>query len=198
MAQTHEGISHLISKRASVALTSDPRIIEKMSTLDGMRFDDLFICRAHRIGDSKYALHAIVGRAREAYAIPFNTLKSSAQISLISVCDREEDVLAGYIAFYVFNDAGPGEESIYAFYNKESSTVTMLTAIREDAMNVITMLSIVLPAGKVCCECGGRSAQGEPKLKKCPCKKVRYCSKECQHAHWATHRVCCNRGRAEI
>ena len=196
MTQTHEGISHLISKRASVALSSDKQMSEKMSTLAVMSFDDVFIFRAHRIDDSKYALRAIVGRAREAYAIPFNILKSDAKVSLISVCDREEDVLAGYIAFYVFNDAGPGKESIYAFYNKELSSVVMLTAVGNDAIHVITEMSIVLSAGKVCCECGGRSTQ--PKLKKCPCKKVRYCSKECQSAHWPAHRACCNRGRAEI
>jgi hypothetical protein len=167
---------------------------EKMRTIEGMSFDDLIILRAHRIGNSKYTLHSIVGRAREAYAVHFHILKSGAKVSLISVSDREEDVLAGYIAFHVFNDAGPGEESIYAFYHKESSAVVLLTALGEleDAMRIITAMSIVLPAGKVCCECGGRSAQ--PKLKKCPCKKVRYCSKECQHAHWADHRRCCNRG----
>ncbi len=196
MMQTHEGPSHLISKRASAALSSDKQMSEKMSTLAGMSFDDLFIFRAHRIDDAKYALRAIVGRAREAYAIPFNILKKRAQVSLISVCDREEDVLAGYIAFYVFNDAGPGKESIYAFYNKELSTVVMLTAVCNDAFHVITELSIVLSAGKVCCECGGRRAQ--PKLKKCPCKKVRYCSMECQNVHWAAHRACCNRGRVDI
>lgn len=39
-------------------------------------------------------------------------------------------------------------------------------------------------SGKVCTNCGSSTA---PKLKRCAqCRAVRYCSKECQKAHWAS------------
>lgn len=41
-----------------------------------------------------------------------------------------------------------------------------------------------------CWECGNK----EKTLKKCTkCKLAKYCGKECQHAHWKTHKAECNK-----
>jgi hypothetical protein len=190
MTQAREGAAHLISKRAFMALSSEMQAVEKLRTIDDMSFDDMVIFRAAPV-------KVINGRARKAYAIPFSIMKETSprKVAMMSVRDRAKDVFDGYISFYVFN--GADEETIYAFYQEELAAVVLLVAMgdvaRDEAMRFIMHTSIRTSAGKVCCECGARAPQGGPKLKKCPCKKVRYCSRECQTAHWAAHRCCCSR-----
>lgn len=184
-----EGTAHLISKRAFTALSLEKQAVEKLRTIDDMSFDDVVIFRA-----APGSLKMIDGRARKAYAIPFSIMQETSprKVAMMSVRDRAKDVLDGYISFYIFH--GADEQIIYAFYQEELAAVVLLIAIgdvsRDEAMRFIMHTSIRTSAGKVCCECGARA----PKLKKCPCKKVRYCSKVCQHAHWPDHRACCSRG----
>ena len=191
MTQAREGTVHLISKRAFVALSSEMQAVEKLRTIDDMSFDDIAIYRA-----APGSLKMINGRARKAYAIPFSIMQETRKVAMMSVRDRAKDVFDGYISFYVFH--GADEEIIYAFYQEDLAAVVLLIAkgdvARDEAMSVIMHTSIRTSAGKVCCECGARAPQGGPKLKKCPCKKARYCSTECQHAHWPDHRTCCSRG----
>eukprot|EP01062_Namystynia_karyoxenos_P082666 TRINITY_DN9356_c3_g1_i1.p1 TRINITY_DN9356_c3_g1~~TRINITY_DN9356_c3_g1_i1.p1 ORF type:complete len:283 (+),score=33.36 TRINITY_DN9356_c3_g1_i1:124-972(+) len=42
----------------------------------------------------------------------------------------------------------------------------------------------------LCAACG-RADQPSNVLRTCPCHMVLYCSVECQHAHWQTHKVTC-------
>jgi hypothetical protein len=53
------------------------------------------------------------------------------------------------------------------------------------------------PAGpsKVCAQCG----RSDGSLKYCSrCKSVNYCSSECQHAHWKTHKKVCKKTAEEL
>ena len=181
-------------------MSLEPMASEKLRTIEDMSFDDVVIFKAL----PEAAPKVIIGRARKAYSTPFRIMQRvpSTNVAMISVRDREEDVLTGYISFYVFNDAAPDEETLYAYFHEELGAVVLLTATgeqaRDAAMHIIVSTSIETSAGKVCCECGARAPQGGPKLKKCPCKKARYCSTECQHAHWPDHRACCSRGAAGI
>ncbi len=44
---------------------------------------------------------------------------------------------------------------------------------------------------KQCANCGATSGGGV-KLRKCAgCRRVRYCSQECQAQHWAQHKLVC-------
>ena len=191
MPQGREGTMHLMSKRAFAALSTEKQAVEKLRTIDDMSFDDVVIFSAA-------PLKIMDRRARKAYAIPFSIMQGTSprKVAMMSVRDLAKDVFKGYISFYIFHCAD--DETIYAFYQEESAAVVLLTAnsdaARKGAMRFIMRTSIETSAGKVCCECSARAQQ--EKLKKCPCKKVRYCSKECQRAHWHDHRPCC--GRAEI
>jgi hypothetical protein len=48
------------------------------------------------------------------------------------------------------------------------------------------------------CELCRNTAKGEVKLKTCTaCKSVKYCSRECQRAHWKVHKPACKAAQAE-
>jgi len=51
------------------------------------------------------------------------------------------------------------------------------------------------PAAGRCFVCRGK---GKPKMMKCACGKVRYCSKECQRKDWKAHKPKCNFNQAVV
>ena len=53
-------------------------------------------------------------------------------------------------------------------------------------------------AAAPCCSTCGAAASADTKLRKCAgCKAVRYCSTECQKAHWRAHRPACLAARGQ-
>ena len=205
MTQPRDCVAHLISERAFEALSLEKKATEKLRTIDDTSFADVVICRV-----TTDAIQTIHGRAREAYAIPFSIMQASSprKAAMMSIRDRTKDVLKGYTSFYIFNasvaSSAPrncslicDDDTMFAFYHKESAAIVLVTAIgaaaRDKAIRFILRASIETSAGKICCECGAR----EPKLKKCPCKKVRYCSMVCQLAHWPDHRVGCDCAKSQ-
>jgi hypothetical protein len=194
---------HLISERAITAMTLEKRASENLRTILGVprRFADVLTFNVPPVYDGtscELDWEVIHGQARDACYNAFRTMQCVPPVSMIPVPDDEKVVLAGFIPYFAFKATRTAEESIYAFYHEDRAAVVMLTVsgdlARKSAMRVIVDESFRVPAGKICCECGARRVEGAPKLKKCPCKKVRYCSKECQKAHWRDHRVCCDRG----
>ena len=49
----------------------------------------------------------------------------------------------------------------------------------------------VHPGQRICAKCLTYKLGGGL-MRRCPCQKIYYCSKECQHADWKTHRVLCD------
>jgi hypothetical protein len=195
-----ETLSHLISTAALQAVSTDGRATEKLRAVDDMSFKEARVFKVCP-GGGATAMTKVTGGAKKKYANHFCNMQNPLARGIGIICLFEDDgkKLHGYIPYYSFKAGVFGDEIMYAFFHKGIDAVVMLMAAKADASPAQVMHSMgePVPFGKICAWCGVQTgAQGE-KLKKCPCKTVRYCSKECQSAHWADHRPCCSRGAYE-
>jgi hypothetical protein len=190
--------AHVLSMGAIEAATS----VGKLKALDGMKFKDVRVFIVLPMaGKDASALYELTRGEKKKYANHFCNIREPLIRKFGFLCALEDgNKLDGYIPYYSFADDIFGDEIMYAFFHKSIDAAVLLISKRADAAAAQVMYSMaeMTPFGKLCACCGGRAWFQEGKLKKCPCKTVRYCSKECQYAHWADHRGFCSRGRAEI
>ena len=177
--------AHLISLDAIKAAA----VTVKLDALDDMSFRDAHVFKAAGINE-------LTLLEKIKYANHFCNIREPVARDLGVLCALEDGKkLRGYIPYYSFADDILGDEIMYAFFHKSLDTVVLLISKRDDAHTVANQVMYSLgeqtPFGKLCAWCGGRSWCQGGKLKKCPCKTVRYCTKACQHAHWADHRSRC-------
>ena len=82
------------------------------------------------------------------------------------------------------------EEFILFFFHKELNRLVLISvpmSEREHALNFILAHGAMHTFDKICARCGKTGG-----LQKCSrCKGVRYCSRECQAGHWASHKMEC-------
>ena len=170
----------------------------KLKALDNMSLKDV---RVFKVMDApgKHAaeLYELTQGEKIKYASHFCNIREPPTRDVGVLCALEDGKkLHGYIPYYSFADDIFGDEIMYAFFHKSIDAVVMLIAKRADAHAAakkgMQSMADQTPFGTLCACCGVRREGG--KLRKCPCKTVRYCSKECQNAHWADHRACCSRG----
>ena len=97
----------------------------------------------------------------------------------------------GFVPYYEHECTSLG--TVYAVYCKHLSAVALISPDIRGAEIALAVANLgeTIPFGKLCAWCGKRAAAGDARLKKCPCKKCRYCSRECQLAHWGDHRPAC-------
>jgi hypothetical protein len=196
-----KGLSHLISVDAFKAVLADVDATEKLREVEAMSFREARVFRIYP-GEGATAMVEVTAGAKKKYKDHFINIQNPLIRDVGVTCAFEaDDTVLGYIPHYSFASDVFGDEIMYAFFHKHIDAVVMLMATRADgyisATQVMHSMAEPIPFGKLCAWCGGRTwgpKGGEEKLKKCPCKTVRYCSKECQYAHWADHRPCCSRG----
>ena len=188
--------AHLISSDAIEAAMAPG----KLRGLDGMSFKDVRVFKVMDAqGKHAAALYELTLDEKKKYASHFCNIGEPLIRDFGFLCALEGgDKLRGYIPYYSFADDMFGDEIMYAFFHKSIDAVVLLISKRADAHaaanQVMHSLGELTPFGKLCAWCGGRRDAEGGKLRKCPCKTVRYCSKECQTTHWADHRACCSRG----
>ena len=93
---------------------------------------------------------------------------------------------------YLSNRSDALGEIMFCFHHAARRTLVLVTApieAREDAIAFLRAHSTLHPFDKHCAVCG---KTGD--LRKCPCKRVRYCSAECQQMDWPEHKEegCCH------
>ena len=91
---------------------------------------------------------------------------------------------------YMSNRSDALGEIMFCFHHAKRRTLALVTApieARKDAINFIRAHGTLHTFDKHCAVCG---KTGD--LRKCPCKRVRYCCAECQHVDWPEHKAGCN------
>ena len=98
-------------------------------------------------------------------------------------------VVTGFFP-YISNRSDTLGEIMFFFHHAKLKRIALITAPigeRADAVNFIRAHGTLHTFDKLCAMCG---KTGD--LRKCEgCKSVRYCSKECQVAHWSEHKREC-------
>jgi hypothetical protein len=200
--------SHLISLDAVKAALSAGHATDKLSALDDMSFREARIFKVFPSKDGgDTTMDEVTRGAKKKYADHFCNIKKPRVRDIGITCAFEDDGrLHGYITYYTFASDVFGDEIMYAFFHKSMDVVILLVSTKADAHasanQIMHSMAEPTPFGKLCAWCGARSwgagveilLEKLEKLRKCPCKTVRYCSKACQNAHWADHRPFCSRG----
>ena len=198
---------HLLSKKALESLFDEDRTTSKLETVRGQSFADALFLNVITTDPTTVVLKEVPLADKGVYAQHFHNIQQTVGCDL-GVTNKIEEGggLFGFVPYYIYEHAALGDETIYAVYVETGNTpedlseVIFMTAVGPDTQAVavaqISKMGLMLSFGKLCGWCGQR--RKAPKLLTCPCRKARYCSKECQKAHWADHRACCNRGQAEI
>lgn len=91
---------------------------------------------------------------------------------------------------YFSNSSVSLAEIMFFFIHAETDRLVLVTAPtseRRRATDFIRAHGAMHFFDKVCAQCGLTGSD----MYKCPCKAVRYCSTECQHAHWPLHSEMC-------
>ena len=195
-----QSCAHLLSSDAIKAAMA----AGKLRGLDDMSFKDVRVFKAvDAPGKGAAALYELTRGEKKKYASHFCNIGEPQIRDFGFLCALEDgNKLRGYIPYYSFADDIFGDEIMYAFFHESIDEVVLLISKRADthavANQVMHSMGELTPFGKLCACCGGRAWCQGGKLRKCPCKTGRYCSKECQSAHWADHCGCCSRGKAEI
>ena len=195
---SRQGCAHLLSLDAFKAALAEGRATDKLRAVDDMSFKDARVFKVYP-GKDATAMDEITTRgAKKKYADHFCNIQKPLVRDIGVTCAFEDDnKLHGYIPYFSFAADVFGDEIMYAFFHKSIGAVVLLMSTKADghasANQVMHSMAEPTPFGKLCAWCGGRSWCDGGKLKKCPCKTVRYCGTECQHAHWADHRACCSR-----
>ena len=193
---------HLLSKKALDHLFDEDKTTAKLETVRRQSFADTLVYHVIVTDPTTVVLNEVPLSDKGAYAKHFYNIQKTMGCDLgVSNMIEEGGGLIGFVPYYIYDHASLGDETIYAVYVETGShtgalsEVILLTAVGPDAQAValaqVPKLGLAIPFGKLCGWCGHR--REEPKLLMCPCQKVRYCSKECQKAHWDDHRVCCGR-----
>lgn len=193
------GAPHLISQLALDALLTESQTTESLETVGSMSLSDvrIFVVMGKNTPSVDVPMKEIVGRTKNIYAEHFRNIQRTVGCKLAITCIHEAGLhvgMLGYVSYYTY---ALGDETIYVYYHETLSQIVLLCASTAPACaaacRFVKATGLVLPFGKLCSYCGNRTwcGQGEAKNKKCPCKKVRYCSKDCQVAHWPAHRTKC-------
>ena len=174
----------------------------KLSALDDMKFKDVRVFKVYP-EEAGATLANLTRGEKKKYANHFCNIKEPLFRNFGVLCALVDgEKLHGYIPYFWFAHDMLGDEIMYAFFHKSMDAVVLLISKTADAHaaanKVMHSMAEPTPFGKLCACCGVRREADAGKLRKCPCKTVRYCSKECQNAHWADHRPLCSRGRDEI
>ncbi len=199
---SRQSCAHLLSLDAFKAALADGRATDKLRSLDDMKFKDARVFKVRPMdapGKGETAMDEVTRGAKKKYADHFCNIQKPLIRDIGMTCAFDDgDMLHGYIPYYSFAADVFGDEIMYAFFHKSMDAVVLLMSTKADghasANQVMHSMAEPTPFGKLCACCGGRSWCQGGKLRKCPCKTVRYCGKECQNAHWADHRACCSRG----
>jgi hypothetical protein len=126
-------------------------------------------------------------------------LSDLANLSIGFPRDASERVI-GFTTFLRYTDPeNLGDERIFAFLHTRMRKIALVIAsapnLLDATMRFINAHTVTLPFDKVCGWCG--RADDHAGLKKCPCRRTRYCGAECQRRHWAAHRLECGSSAAE-
>ena len=110
------------------------------------------------------------------------------ELSAASGLSVERSVLNGFYPYFSNRSEALGEIMFFFHHAKLKSLalVTVPVEERDEAITFVRAHGTLYTFDKLCALCG---KTGD--LLKCPCKLVRYCGPECQHAHWAEHRMAC-------
>lgn len=148
-------------------------------------------------GDNMGTDYELVPRSEMgAYAEHFKKLQGGAKVVLTGKCGGSDKTM-GYSVVSIYRPEP--SHSVLAFVHKDAGDgkVVMIATTSEAhhtaAMVYITTACHMTSFSKICCECGQTCGN----LMKCGCRKVRYCSKDCQTAHWEEHRAKCAFGGAK-
>jgi hypothetical protein len=111
----------------------------------------------------------------------------ASKIEILSDETPARITVSGFYPYFCTRDED--NESIFIFFHVELNRLVMAAARnRQYALNLILKHGRLHTFDKTCAYCG---KTGD--LRKCKCKGVRYCSRECQLGHWTKHRVECRK-----
>ncbi len=162
----------------------------KLKGLDDMSFKDVRVFKVRPMdapGKGAAALYELTRGEKKKYANHFCNIRQPLirNFGVLSALE-DGDKVHWFIPYYSFADEIFGDEIMYAFFHKSIDAVVLLISKRSNAHaaanQVMHSMAEMTPFGKLCACCGGRPEGGcqGGKLKNCPCKTVRFCSKECQ------------------
>ncbi len=187
--------THLISQRAlDAVLPVKPPSLKLEADFCNMRFSDAVILSLKRDDNGNIEGTLLEGAEKQAYAARVKRMQTGAGCFRVIVTGLADNMI-GYGSYII--GSGQDEPTIIAFqHDGETDGRIILFAVPGSdalsiAMEYVTMMAELTSVGKICCNCGVKG-----KLMKCGCRKVRYCSKECQAAHWDDHREKCARSAA--
>jgi hypothetical protein len=103
--------------------------------------------------------------------------------------DVQSTSVDGFFPYFSNRSDALGEIMFYFHHSnlKGPALVTAPVQEREAAITFLRARSTLHTFDKFCAVCGKTGG-----LLKCPCKRVRYCCAECQHADWPEHRAGCS------
>jgi hypothetical protein len=188
--------THLISQRAlDAVLPAEPPSLKLEADFCNMRFRDAIILSLKRDASGNIEGTWLEGAEKQAYAARVKRMQTGAGCLRVIVTGLADNMI-GYGSYLI----GSGQESptILAFQHDGAADgrIILFAVPGSDALSIameyVTMMAELTSVGKICCNCGVKG-----KLKQCGCRKVRYCGKECQAAHWDDHREKCARSAAQ-
>ena len=206
-----EMLDTVMSPAAYTALHFHKDTFERILSIDQLQFEQLPIFKCFDNGKSKQ-LHSHPTRAQ--YIAVFNYARDTVASNRIALNSQTREIgLIQNMAFAVSSGfEGTGAEGrltvkgfhpyfsesfenpseyVFVFFHTELDQIVMATSAAPDhAVQFMLRTGTMQLFDKLCAWCGKIG-----QLAKCKCKIVRYCCRDCQVRHWASHSKECRAER---
>jgi hypothetical protein len=209
-----EVLDTVMSPTAYKALHYHPDSFRRILSIDELQFDQLPIfkcddtgfqlvesCSARAEYDD-YFQHARSIVAQNRVVLAMDTLRGDIALlkNMAFAVSAGVDSADGRFmvrGFYPYFSSSIDslQEHVFLYFHSELNRIVMaVSAAPTYAVQFMLQTGRIHEFDKICAWCG-KTGIG---LHKCPCKVVRYCGRECQRRHWASHAGECRAERARL